>query len=191
MRRRGAAALAAFTLLAGACGGGSDGDDNDNVGPPDDGMTGGCVADSNMDVYSAPGIVHTDAPGYAGPLGAGPAPTYTVNPPSGGDHLAQAARPGVYAGLNIVPDGNLVHALEHGYVILWYRSDVPVAEVTTVRAVRDTYPRDTLVVERKDMPVPIAATAWQQRLLCQRADADDLGDFVEKARSKAPEKVPH
>jgi len=190
MRRRGAAALVALVVLTGACGGGN-GDGDDNEGLPDDGTTGGCVTDSNMDVYSAPGVVHTDAPGYAGPLGAGPNPTYTVNPPSGGDHLSQATRPGVYAGLNVVPDGHLVHSLEHGYVILWYRPDVPVREITIVRDVRDKYPRDVLVVERKDMPAPVAATAWKQRLQCQRADADDLSDFVEKARNKAPEKVPH
>lgn len=190
MRRRGAAAALALALamLSSACGGGGDGDDSDGG---EDGTTGGCITDTRMDVYSAPGVVHTDAPGYAGPLGAGTNPTYTVNPPSGGDHLSRATPPGVYAGLNVVPDGHLVHALEHGYVIIWYRPDLPIAQITTVRDVRDKYPRDVLVVERKDMPAPVAATAWQQRLLCERADADDLGDFVEKARNKAPEKVPH
>lgn len=185
MAGRGAAALLALVMLTGACGGGGDGNESD------DGTTGGCITDTKMDHYSAPGVVHTDAPGYAGPLGAGTNPTYTVNPPSGGDHLSQATQPGVYAGLNVVPDGNLVHALEHGYVIIWYHSGLPVPQITTVRDVRDKYPRDVLVVERKDMPVPVAATAWQQRLLCRLADVDDLGDFVEKARNKAPEKVPH
>lgn len=187
MGRRGPAALLALVLLTGACGGGGGGDDDE----PDDGTTGGCITDTKMDAYSAPGVVHTDAPGYAGPMGAGPTPTYTVNPPSGGDHLSQATQPGVYAGLNIVPDGNLVHSLEHGYVIIWYRSDLSIPEITTVRDVRDKYPRDVLVVERKDMVAPVAATAWKHRLLCERADADDLADFVEKARNKGPEKVPH
>ena len=190
MRRRGvtAAGIAAVVLLAGACGGGDD--DNEPAKPPPDGTTGECTTDTQMDVYSAPKPVHTDAPGYTGPLAA-PTPTYTVNPPSGGDHLARAAPTGVFTGPNVPPDGAIVHSLEHGYVVIWYRPDLPTDQVATVRAVRDKYPRDTLVVERKDMPVPVAATAWKQRLLCQRADADDLGDFVAKARNKAPEKVPH
>jgi hypothetical protein len=63
--------------------------------------------------------------------------------------------------------------------------------VAAVREAAEKYRRDVLVVERPDMPTPIAATAWEQRLLCDHADAERLGDFVEKARNKAPEKVPH
>lgn len=148
----------------------------------------GCTTDTRMDPYTEGGN-HVDAPGYNGPL-ANP-PTYSVDPPSGGDHLTQAVPPGVYGGLNIRPDGNLVHSLEHGYVILWYRSDAPMGDITLVRDVGQEYARDTLVVERSDMPAPIAATAWEQRLLCPRANAEILGDFVERARNKAPEKVPH
>lgn len=181
--RLGLALALAVAIVGGAC---SDDDD----GPVGSGRGGGCVNDREMDVYSEGGVVHTDAPGYGGPLGS-PTPTYRVNPPSGGDHLSQAAPPGVYAGLNVIPDGVLVHTLEHGYVILWYRPDLPVDQITTLRDVRDKYARDALVVEREDMPVPVAATAWKQRLLCQEVDAEVLGDFIEKARNKAPEKVPH
>lgn len=163
----------------------SDGDDD----PPPEETGIRCVADTKMDVYSEGGIVHTDAAGYKGPLGN--PPTYTVNPPSGGDHLSNSAGPGVYAGLNVIPDGVLVHSLEHGYVVLWHRSDTPVAQITAIRDVQAEFARDALVVERKDMPVPVAATAWKQRLLCDAADAGQLGDFVKNARNKAPEKVPH
>ena len=190
MRRMGgirpapALALALVLATGAACSNGDGGDDAATTGPRVE-----CIDDSHMDVYSEGGIVHTDAPGYAGPLGN--PPTYNVNPPSGGDHLTQSAPPGVYAGLNVVPDGVLVHSLEHGYVILWYRDDAPIPEITTVRDVGQKYPRDVLVVERKDMVAPIAATAWKQRIQCNHADAEKLGDFVERARNKAPEKVPH
>jgi hypothetical protein len=185
MRRLlGAGLLVACAGLAACSSGGGDGDDEPAGGP-----TARCVSDTRMDVYSAPGVVHVDAPGYKGPL-ANP-PTYTVNPPSGGDHLADSVGPGVYAGLNVLPDGILMHSLEHGYVILWHRSDAPIPDITAIRDVQAEYKRDALVVERKDMPTPIAATAWKQRLLCDGADAKQLSEFVEKARNKAPEKVPH
>ena len=180
MRRLLGAALVAVVAFTGACG-----DDDDE--PAATGAR--CVSDTQMDVYSTDGPVHTDAAGYKGPLGH--PPTYTVNPPSGGDHLSQSAGPGVYAGLNVIPDGVLVHSLEHGYVIIWHRSDVPVGQITAIRDVQEKYKRDVLVVERKDMLPPVAATAWKQRLLCDEADPAQLGDFVEKARNKAPEKVPH
>lgn len=172
-------------LVAAALAGCSDGDDDPEV--TDSGVQ--CVTDARIDVYSEGGVVHTDAPGYKGPLGN--PPTYTVNPPSGGDHLSRSVGPGVYAGLNVVPDGIAVHTLEHGYVILWHRSDAPVADITAIRDVQAKYNRDALVVERKEMDVPIAATAWKQRLLCSGADADKLGEFIEKSRNKAPEKIPH
>lgn len=180
--RRFLSALLVVAILA-ACGGGDD-DDGEQADP---GVS--CTTDSKMDVYSKGGVVHTDAPGYKGPLGN--PPVYKVNPPSGGDHVVEAAGPGVYAGLNVRPDGPLVHALEHGYVILWHRTDTPIPQITTIRDVQAKYPRDALVVERKDMPVPVAATAWKQRLLCDGADPVKLGDFVEKARNKAPEKPSH
>lgn len=185
MRRVRGIVLAGLVVLVGGCNSGDGDDDGGNASAA--ASAAGCVEDTRMDVYSE--IPHTDAPGYSGPLGN--PPEYTVNPPSGGDHLSRAAGPGVYAGLNIVPDGNLMHSLEHGYVILWYRPDAPTAEVTLVRDVAQEYRRDVLVVERPDMPTPIAATAWERRLLCERADAEVLGDFVERTRNKAPEKVPH
>jgi hypothetical protein len=179
--RRTLALLAVVTAtFTGAC---SSGDDD-----PTDAIGVRCITDDEMDTYSKD-VFHTDAPGYKGPLGN--PPTYRVNPPSGGDHLSQSTGPGVFAGLNVLPDGVVVHALEHGYVVLWHRGDTPVADITTIRDVQAKYPRDALVVERKDLPGPVAATAWKQRLLCDGADAEQLSDFVEKARNKGPEKVPH
>lgn len=144
-----------------------------------------------MDVYSAGAVVHTDHPAYAGPLAPPESPQYTVNPPSGGDHLSRATPVGVYQGANVPADGNLVHALEHGYVILWFRSDVANSERAALDSVFQELRRDTLLVERTDMPTPVAATAWGQRILCQSADRKTLADFVVSARNKAPEKIPH
>lgn len=44
--------------------------------------------------------------------------TYTFNPPTSGDHYPNWITKGVYDTPR--PDGNLVHSLEHGYVIVWY-----------------------------------------------------------------------
>ncbi|HEX2040985.1 MAG TPA: DUF3105 domain-containing protein [Acidimicrobiales bacterium] len=169
---------AALLVFASACNGGGD-----------DGRTSAvCTADTEMDVYSTEGagVVHADHPSYRGPLGN--PPRYTVDPPSGGDHLSPSAPAGVYEGAEVPPDGVLVHSLEHGYVILWYRS----AEGgEAARQVRDEHARDVLVVERPSLSVPVAATAWGHRLLCEEPDVAALSEFVEERRNKAPEKVPH
>ena len=44
--------------------------------------------------------------------------TYNFNPPTGGDHYASWITKGFYEEPRY--DGNLVHSLEHGYVIIWY-----------------------------------------------------------------------
>jgi hypothetical protein len=48
----------------------------------------------------------------------GSALTYNFNPPTGGDHYASWITKGFYDEPR--HDGNLVHSLEHGYIIFWY-----------------------------------------------------------------------
>ncbi|MGH9149843.1 MAG: DUF3105 domain-containing protein, partial [Acidimicrobiales bacterium] len=118
-------------------------------------------------------------------------PTYTVNPPAGGVHLASAAPAGTYPAESLPPDGQLVHSLEHGYVVLWHRSGLPEADMERLRGVRDAFARDVLMVERPSLPTPVAAAAWHRRLLCPRAEPEPLSRFVDEFRNKGPERVPH
>ena len=118
-------------------------------------------------------------------------PTYEVDPPAGGNHSPRAAQPRVYQEGNAPPDGEVVHAMEHGYVILWHRPNASDAERDAVQRAADRYERDVLVVPRASLPTPVAATAWGQRLLCQQAEPEALAEFVRLYRNKGPEKVPH
>ena len=120
-----------------------------------------------------------------------PDPTYRVDPPAGGNHSPQVAAPGTYREGQVPPDGQLVHSLEHGYVILWHRPDVPPQQLEVLQTVADRHERDVLVVPRPTLPTPVAATAWGNRLLCRSAEADPLDLFVREYRNKGPEKVPH
>lgn len=43
---------------------------------------------------------------------------YKFNPPTSGDHYSSWISKGIYTEPR--SDGNLVHSLEHGYIILWY-----------------------------------------------------------------------
>ena len=43
---------------------------------------------------------------------------YKTNPPTSGPHFADPAKPGIYE--RVIDDSNLVHSLEHGYVIISY-----------------------------------------------------------------------
>ena len=194
MGRRAALAFVALALVAGACG--TD-NKNDDAGSTSPSTTAGsaassgsaaCTSDTKMDVYSAP--PHTDSPTYSGPLSPRDNPKYTVNPPSGGDHLSRSVGPGVIEG-DPPPDGYLVHSLEHGYVVIWHKPGLADAQTKAIEAARDAYPRDVIVVERSDMEPKVAATAWGHRLLCDGADEDALTAFIKDFRNQAPEKIPH
>lgn len=117
--------------------------------------------------------------------------TFRVDPPAGGDHDAAPASAGVYTSPDVPADANLVHSLEHGFVILWHRTDLPEPEQQQLLEIRSRFPRDILVVERPGLEVPVAATAWHKRLLCAGLDTDALARFADEFRNDGPEDVPH
>jgi hypothetical protein len=118
-------------------------------------------------------------------------PSYTVDPPAGGDHLSVAARAGQYAPGAVPPDGQLVHSLEHGYVDLWYQPSLSADQLAGLESVASQFSVDTLLIPRASLPVPVAATAWHQRLLCQGVNTASLTNFIEAWRNQGPEKIPH
>lgn len=120
-----------------------------------------------------------------------PAAGYQVDPPSGGDHLAAPAPAGTYSADNVPADGNLVHALEHGFVILWQGPELTDVELDAMDDVASQHQRDVLVVPRPSLPTPVAATAWHKRLLCSTVEPDALRSFVDEFRNDGPEDVPH
>lgn len=139
---------------------------------------GSCEVDDEMDPTAAAGQNHVASPAYQ------------VNPPAGGDHLASPARSGVYAEGSVPEDGLLVHSLEHGYVIAWHSPDLPAAQLKQLEAFESENDGDVIVAERADLPVPFAATAWGQRLLCQEVEQAPLQRFFDEHVGNGPESVP-
>jgi hypothetical protein len=88
-------------------------------------------------------------------------------------------------------DGNLVHSLEHGFVVLWHRPDLADAQLDQLLDVAQAYERDVLVVPRASLATPVAATAWHKRLQCPSTEPDVLQRFVAEFRNVGPEDVPH
>jgi len=117
-------------------------------------------------------------------------PTYQVDPPAGGNHTAQAATPATYPEGRIPTDGQVVHAMEHGDVVLWYRPGLSAEDMGTLQKVSDTYEKDVLVVPRATLSTAVAATAWGRRLLCGSVEPDALDLFTRTYRDKGPEKLP-
>ncbi|HEX2043646.1 MAG TPA: DUF3105 domain-containing protein [Acidimicrobiales bacterium] len=137
---------------------------------------GSCQFDRRSDRDDGPGRNHV------------PNPTYSVNPPSGGNHDPQAASAGNFTAETVPSDGQIVHAMEHGYVVLWYKPDLPADAQTRLREVFSRHAGEVLLVPRPSLPKPVAATAWGRRLLCDDVEVAALDLFVTSFRDQGPEK---
>lgn len=134
------------------------------------------VGDScSFDRRSDPGRTHVAEPAYG------------VDPPSGGPHAMRAAAGGFKEADAVPTDGELVHAMEHGAVVVWYRS----LDEATTRGLRRLSEDDraVIVVPRPNMSTPFAVTAWHRRLLCDRVDITAAERFTKAFRGRGPERV--
>jgi hypothetical protein len=125
---------------------------------------------------------------------------YGQNPPTSGRHYEIPAEDGLYQ--EAPPDVSLVHALEHGRVIVWVRPNLPQEARQQIRALFDEDNYQMLVVPRRNMPDAVAATAWNRdpapngtgRMLgCPRWNdevIDAIRTFRDEHRSNGPEPVP-
>jgi hypothetical protein len=134
------------------------------------------------------------------PDGTEPGP-YNTDPPTSGHHYADSLQAGFYhesdlASLPPYPVGNLVHNLEHGYVIFWYNCDAleGAADCSALKAeiqeVMDRYDGIKLIAfPWESLDEPVVMTTWGRMLRFDTFDAGDAGDFVSRNRNRAPE--PH
>lgn len=138
---------------------------------------GTCTVDGRSDPTAGPGSNHVASP------------RFQVNPPAGGNHLASAARGGVFPAASAPQDGLLVHSLEHGYVVVWHTPDLPEEQKAQLESFEADHDGDVIVVERAGMPTAVAATAWNERLLCEEVERTALDRFFAEYVGKGPEKV--
>jgi hypothetical protein len=126
---------------------------------------------------------------------------YPQNPPTSGKHYAIPAEDGLYNG-KPPHDTALVHALEHGRVIIWAKPTLPLEARKQIRALFDEDSYQMLVVRRPDMPYAVATTAWSHdptpngtgRLMgCSQWNEnviDAIRAFRDEHRSDGPEDIP-
>jgi hypothetical protein len=122
---------------------------------------------------------------------------YPTNPPSGGDHWPQWATYQKHT--DAVPREMLVHNMEHGGVVLWYKCTDACPEV--VAALEEVYDgaksdcplltnsahaRMVLVADPK-LDTPIAASAWGATYTATCIDTESLAGFVAKVYGHGPE----
>ena len=125
------------------------------------------------------------------PVGTSHTVRYNSDPPTSGPHYDPSARPGIYD--EPIPDGYLIHSLEHGYVIISYNvEDLPEQESRAlVSRLADIAEGERLwkliVIPRPGMDHRIALTAWQRIDTMDRVDARRIRRFISAWRDRGPE----
>ena len=116
---------------------------------------------------------------------------YKTNPPTSGNHYPAPASDGAYP--QAPRTEQLVHALEHGRVIVWFQPKAPQSVVNDLKALFDEDPvRVILTPDETGMSFEVAATAWRHLLGCPRMNPkvfDAIRAFKAAYRDKAPEKI--
>ena len=115
---------------------------------------------------------------------------YNSNPPAGGPHYGTTAHAGIYDKDKAPADGYLVHSLEHGAAILWYKSDLPLNQIEKIKSVFNDASGKKIMVPRKNLDVPVALTSWGWILKLQTIDEAKIKEFIETNNDRAPEKAP-
>ncbi len=126
---------------------------------------------------------------------------YDSNPPTQGKHFAVPAEDEAY---DEAPDlKELVHTLEHGRVIIWFKKNLPKDQRADLKALydEDSY-QMVLTPDPTGMKYAVAATAWSRdpvpngtgRLLACPEYTDETLDaiqaFRDEHRGNGPEAIP-
>lgn len=122
---------------------------------------------------------------------------YGTNPPTTGNHWPpdQVASPGFYT--DTVEPERLVHNMEHGQIVIWYRPDAPQEIKDNLQQVVEQQPEATIAVpwEALESPYNFALTAWAgadnsgKIRSCEQVGQEVIDDFRARFQGRGPEPV--
>ena len=117
---------------------------------------------------------------------------YASDPPTSGQHYSQPGLAPINWGLysDPIPDEVLIHNMEHGGIIAYYRPSAPPAEVQALRTFIESqpgYPKGFIVAPRASLPADITLAAWEYYLPVFQYDEVTMTAFVSAHYDKGPE----
>lgn len=117
---------------------------------------------------------------------------YATSPPTSGDHYEDWSRAGYYT--ERPPLGNLVHSLEHGYVVIYYDpATISESAENDLRSLTNQYtgPWSSVLAvphTEENPDSPYVLTAWEHLLQMDSYDEETVRAFIDAYRGKGPEK---
>jgi len=125
-----------------------------------------------------------------------PDPEYKQNPPTSGNHILPPLQQADGAYAEYPGDKYIVHSLEHGRIVIQYKPELAEESQLELKGLFDEDAAGMLLVPNPNLPsdVEVAATAWNQQILCGTYEGattiDALRAFRDVYRGQGPEQVP-
>ena len=113
---------------------------------------------------------------------------YKSNPPTSGPHWAGTAGPGIKT--EPVADELILHSMEHGAAVLWYKNDLPQEDINRIKNAFQDASGKKIMLPRENLDVAIALTSWGYLLKLDTIDETKIKEFIEINNDRAPEKAP-
>jgi|SRR3989344_2159694 len=115
-------------------------------------------------------------------------PEYNSNPPTSGWHWAGVAGPGIKT--EPVPDELVLHSMEHGAAVVWYREGLDPSEIEKIKVAFNNASGKKIMLPRENLDVPVALTSWGYLLKLETVDEAKITEFIVTNNDRAPEKAP-
>lgn len=112
--------------------------------------------------------------------------TYNTNPPTSGDHFAEAESWGVYG--KEIEDKAAVHSLEHGGIWISYK-DVDEETVKALNELGRENPQSVVVSPRAGNDTPIAVVSWGRMMKLDKLDKTLIQKYIDTYKNQGPEKL--
>jgi hypothetical protein len=112
---------------------------------------------------------------------------YRTDPPTTGAHYPTPSAPGYYERPQL--PGNLVHALEHGNIVIYYdrlSSEAMESLKGWANRFQDQW-AGVIVTAMPGIGEEIILTAWTQELRLEKFDAASAAAFIDRFRGRGPE----
>jgi hypothetical protein len=113
---------------------------------------------------------------------------YGTDPPTSGNHYPSAAGTGFYTAAPA--PGNVVHALEHSNIVIYYDPRVSEETLNSLKTFVNAYTapfRGVLLIPRTDDAYPVIATAWRHMVKQPVYDRAQIQQFIDLYIGKGPE----
>ncbi len=114
---------------------------------------------------------------------------HNSNPPTSGQHWPTPAKNGVFE--KTLPDEQVLHSLEHGYIWISYKVDAPEEIIQNLKNIVQEDDWKLILSPREKNDSQITIASWGRLLKMDEPDYDKVREFIRAFRNKGPEKTPN